>query len=102
MMFENISLYISLGSFLFGGGFLVTVYKNLKTTQQNLKTIQLGLQAMLRDRLLQAHHHYKEVGHISYQEMQNLLNMYEMYHSLGANGVMDEIIAEIKDIPIKG
>ena len=92
---NTVSFAMSVFTFLFGSGCLITFYKNLKS-------IQLGLQAILRDRLLQAYKYYKEAGSITYQEMNNLLNMYNMYHSLGANGVMDEIVEDIKNIPIKG
>ena len=94
----TLSLIVSVCTLLFGSGMLISMANMIK----GINTLKIGMQSMLRDRLLQAHGHYKEVGHISYQEMNNLLNMYDMYHKLGANGVMDEIIAEIKDIPIVG
>lgn len=92
------SLVISVMTFLFGSGLIY----NLSKTVKGINTLKMGMQSMLRDRLLQAHRHYKGVGKISYMEMQNLLYMYEMYHELGANGVMNEVIEEIKSIPIEG
>lgn len=94
----NVSLIISVFTLLFGSGVLVSLWNTIK----GINTLKLGMQSILRDRLLQVHAQYKNNGHISYQEMNNILNMYDMYHKLGANGVMDEIIEEIRSIPIVG
>ena len=97
----EISLIISLVSLSFGGGCLLTLYRGLKSLNESNHIIRLGQQAILRDRLLQGYRYFKERGWMTYQEKENMLNMYDMYHQLGANGVMDGIIEEIKNIPIK-
>jgi hypothetical protein len=54
---------------------------------QNAATM-LGVQALLRDRLLQAYKHYMIQGWANYDEKQNVDNMHTQYEALGPNNVM--------------
>lgn len=60
-----------------------------------------GTQALLRDRLLQGYHFYKARWSVTYGEAANYQNMYEAYHALGKNGIMDGIYEDFKTIPVK-
>lgn len=60
----------------------------VKVWIKQMRAVKLGLQAILRDRLLQAYHYYKEQGYASYDEKQNVLNLYTQYEALGPNGIM--------------
>lgn len=60
----------------------------VKVWIKQMRAVKLGLQAILRDRLLQAYHYYKEQGHASYDEKQNVVNLYTQYEALGPNGIM--------------
>lgn len=53
------------------------------------RAIKLGLQAILRDRLLQAYEFYGHRGWANYDEKQNVLNLYTQYEVLGPNGIME-------------
>ncbi|MBQ9409285.1 MAG: hypothetical protein IJU28_07870 [Clostridia bacterium] len=53
--------------------------------------IKAGVQAMLRDRLYQLYRFCKKQGYAGEFERENFRNMYNQYHTLGANGVMDDI-----------
>ena len=53
------------------------------------KALMAGVQAILRDRLLNGYRHYFAKGWADYDDRQNMENMWEQYHGLGANGVMD-------------
>ena len=62
------------------------------------KAVRYGLQALLRDRMLQAYERYQHREphpYVTVQEKQNFLNMYTCYHNLGFNGVMTEIFNEV-------
>ena len=56
---------------------------------RQLRALKLGLQAILRDRLLQAYEHYGHRGWANYDEKQNVLNLYTQYEILGPNGIME-------------
>ena len=60
-----------------------------------------GTQALLRDRLLQGYHFFRKRGMVTYGEARNYENMYEAYHDLGKNGIMDSIYQKFRQIPVK-
>jgi hypothetical protein len=73
----------------------------LKTTGKEIKAIKAGVQAVLRDRLQQAYNHAVLVGYADYGDRQNWENMYQNYHNLGSNGVMDDIRTKYFALPLK-
>lgn len=60
-----------------------------------------GMQALLRAQLLQEYHFFRRRGMVTYCEAQGYQNMYEAYHDLGKNGVMDRIFKAFQKIPIR-
>ena len=64
------------------------------------RAIKAGLQAMLRDRLLQAYHHCKNMGRADPDDRTNFENLYTQYQSLGGNGVMDDIRQKFFNLPM--
>ena len=82
-----------------------TAEENQATAETQQKAIMLGVQALLRDRLLQAYKHYAHVGYAGYDEKQNVLNIYTQYEALGPNSVMDgyhEKFMALPDEPTEG
>ena len=55
-------------------------------TQKRSDAIAMGIQALLRDRLLQGYKHYQEKGWADYEDRANLENVWQQYHALGGNG----------------
>ena len=72
--------------------------QNDEMEKQN-KAIMLGVQAILRDRLLQGYRHYIDKGWADYDDRENLENIYKQYHALGANGVMDDMRDQFRRLP---
>jgi hypothetical protein len=66
--------------------------------EQN-KATQLGVQALLRDRLLQAFEYYLARGWISAGERDNVDNMYKQYEALGENNVISDIYNDVRALP---
>ena len=98
------SLYQIL-SLLFGSGLLVTiltaVWRKIKLNEKKTESVQLGVQALLRDRLYSTYMHYQEKGYAPIYAKENFENMYKQYHVLGANGVMDDIYRKFMDFPLE-
>ena len=44
---------------------------------------------------------YKELQEIPHYEKENVLLMYSQYKKMGGNSFIDDIMEEIKDLPIK-
>ena len=63
------------------------------------EALMAGVQAMLRDRLLQGYRHYEEKGYADYTDRSNMKNMYDAYHGLGKNGVMDDMQNKFMMLP---
>lgn len=63
------------------------------------KATMLGVQALLRDRLLQAFEHYLARGWISAGERDNVDNMYKQYEALGPNNVISDIYNQVRALP---
>ena len=64
-----------------------------------LKAVKLGLQAMLRDRLLQAYEFYGHRGYADYDEKANVMNLYKQYEALGPNGIMQRKHNRFLELP---
>ena len=79
--------------------FLLT---RVKASEQKQNALELGVQALLRDRLIYQYEKYKAKGYAPIYAKENFENLYEQYHRLGANGVMDSIHEEFKNLPASG
>lgn len=83
---------------LFGSGVLTSVVayilKRIKDNDKKTTAVCLGVQALLRDRLIETYNKYKERGWAPIYAKENFENMYQQYHKLGVNGVMDDIYAK--------
>ena len=98
------SLYQIL-SLTFGSGLLITiltaVWRKIKLNEKKTESVQLGVQALLRDRLYSTYLHYQEKGFAPIYARENFENMYKQYHVLGANGVMDDIYRKFMNLPLE-
>lgn len=65
---------------------------------QNTATM-LGVQALLRDRLLQAFNFYLAKGWIGAGDRDNIENMYTQYETLGPNNVISDIYDQVRALP---
>ncbi len=90
-------------SLCFGSGIIVTIFtrvwQKIKANENKTESVQLGVQALLRDRLYQSYLHYQEKGYAPIYAKENFENMYNKYHNLGVNGVMDDIYRKFMDFP---
>lgn len=88
---------------LFGSGLLTVVGRyflnRIKANDQKTEAVQLGVQALLRDRLISEYNHYTEKGYAPIYARQNFENMWTQYHNLGKNGVMDDIHEKFLELP---
>ena len=90
-------------SLLLGSGILIEVFRRLfrkiSINEAKTKAIQLGIQALLRDRLIAEYNNALRKGYAHIYDKENFENMYKQYHELGANGVMDELRDKYKTLP---
>lgn len=77
-------------------GYLIA---KIKKYYAETNAVKLGLQAILRDRLIQAYRTCSQQEYASITDRDNFINMYKQYHNLGANGVMDDIHDKFLELP---
>ncbi len=80
-------------------GLIATVLGYVGVQYKQIKAIKLGLQALLRDRLLQGYEFYANRGFANYDEKQNIQNIYKQYEALGPNGIMEQKHADFIRLP---
>ena len=73
--------------------------ENQKKQEKQNEAIMLGVQALLRDRLLQAYRHYNKQGWADYNDKSNIENIYLQYEALGPNGIMHDMHEKFKQLP---
>ena len=100
-MIQNILITILTSSGIIGI-FTKFLLSRLKAAEQKQNALELGVQALLRDRLIYQYEKYKSHGFAPIYAKENFENLYEQYHKLGANGVMDSIHEEFKNLPSGG
>ena len=71
------------------------------TTWVQTRAVKKGVQALLRDRLLQGYKFYRAQGWADENDRSNLENVYVQYHALGANGMMDDLRAKFLALPLE-
>lgn len=65
------------------------------------RAMRNGIQAMLRDRMIQANRFFSARGWADEDDKTNFENLYTSYHALGSNGVMDAIRNSFLQLPTK-
>lgn len=98
---DYIMHYLPILSFCFGGGCLITIIKMLTKLTNRLKANEYGTQALLRDRLYHIYYKYKGLGYRTTHGTENFENIYTQYHTLGANGVMDDVRKQFYELDLK-
>ncbi len=76
--------------------FMIAILKNQR---REMTAVKLGLQAVLRNSLIELYDKWMDRGFAPTHIKDNYENMYKQYHSLGANGVMDSYYQRFMDLP---
>jgi hypothetical protein len=78
---------------------LIAAYKKLSRKVKEQDAIKLGIQALLRDRIIQSYNHYQDKGCCPIYALDNVTALYIQYHALGGNGTVTELVERLKDMP---
>lgn len=77
------------------------LYKKYKHADARQKAVELGVQALLRDRIVQSYYHYEERGWITLHGLENVNAMYKEYHALGGNGTVTALVNTIHELEVR-
>ena len=87
---------------LTGLSFIVKMMWNRQKQEDcRQKAIELGIQALLRNRVVQAYYHYTERGWITLHGLEAAEKMYTEYHNLGGNGTVTKLMEDLRELPVK-
>lgn len=86
---------------VFGGilALLGLAYRQLSSRLKRQDAVGLGVQALLRDRIIQAYNHYMEKQYCPIYGLENVEKLYEQYHALGGNGAVTKLLKDIRELP---
>jgi hypothetical protein len=99
-LITDILAYIITALLSYCVGRLQTYHTKCNDEKKAEQVIRDGLQALLRDRMLQSYHYYKEEKkYANADDKANFTRLHNAYKALGKNGVMDLIFKEFMELP---
>lgn len=72
-----------------------------KEMKKDIGSVKEGTQASLRDDLYRVFAECNKKGYATIDERENFENLYDKYHHLGANGVMDNLREKFLNLPLE-
>lgn len=89
--------FVAVSTF-FGFGYRQLAKRQEEESKKN-KALHDGMQALLRDRIIQAYNHYQDKGFCPIYGKENVKRMYDAYHELGGNDVATELKDKLMKMP---
>lgn len=80
-------------------GYVVWLLKRQKKDRDANGT---GTMLLLRVQLIEYHEAWTKRGYTTKHGLENFIEMYEAYHELGGNGMVTQLLEEVKQLQIKG
>ena len=71
----------------------------VKKNQVDQEAVKKGVQALLRAQMIRDYNEYSTKGYAPIYAKENFENIYKNYHTLGGNGVMQELYANFIELP---
>ncbi|MBE5877061.1 MAG: hypothetical protein E7290_09290 [Lachnospiraceae bacterium] len=75
------------------------ISRKVKKASNDTEALKLGIQALLRAQMISEYNKWSERGYAPIYARENFENCWQQYHSLGANGVMDDIHNKFLALP---
>lgn len=77
------------------------IRKRFEEQDKKREAIEKGVQALLRNELIQRFREYKAIKEITLLDKENMEHMFTEYFNLDGNGMMKDVYEEFKEIPTK-
>ena len=74
----------------------------LKRQKKDRDANSRGTMLMLRAKLIEYHKDWTERDYVTRHGLETFIEMYEAYHELGGNGMVTQLLEEVKELQIKG
>ena len=76
------------------------IWERQKKEVQRQQAIEMGIQALLRDRIVTAYYHYVDRGWITLHGLEATEKMYTEYHKLGGNGTVTKLMEDLRELQV--
>lgn len=63
------------------------------------ESLKMGMQALLRDRIIQAYNHYCDQGFFPIYARDNVEELFKQYENLGGNGMVHDLVRRMSKLP---
>lgn len=81
------------------GAVISYLFASYRAKKKENNALKAGLQALLRDRIIQAYNHYvQDKGWIPIYAKESIDACYKSYEALGDNGVIDNLMQQINEL----
>lgn len=68
---------------------------------REIQVLKLGVQALLRNEIQRSCYECFNKKFCTFEELDNIDNMYQQYHALGGNGTVTELFKKLKNLKIR-
>lgn len=75
------------------------VIRHQKEESDKNNALCFGVQALLRDRIIQSYNEYSEKGYCPIYAKDNIKRLYKPYSELGVDDVITELVAKLLQMP---
>ena len=85
---------------IIAGAVISYIFALYRAKKRENDALRAGLQALLRDRIIQAYNHYVcEKGWVPIYAKESIDACYKSYEALGDNGVIDSLMEQLNELP---
>lgn len=82
-----------------GGAVIAYLWAVVRTRKRENDALKIGVQALLRDRIIQAYYYYTDKGWMPIDARESVDACYKSYEALGENGVIDDLMEQLHALP---
>lgn len=85
---------------IIAGAVISYIFALYRAKKRENYALRAGVQALLRDRIIQAYNHYVcEKGWVPIYAKESIDACYKSYEALGDNGVIDSLMEQLNELP---
>ena len=80
---------------------IIFLYKKMEISRKIINSSINGVRALIKAKIIESYYTYTARGYISIYDKNNIEELYIQYRELGGNGVIDDLIEDIKKLSVK-
>lgn len=96
---KNWPEWLIMGIFALCGAYYRHLIKAVNEDRDKNRAVAQGVEALLRDRIIDSYHKYEKTGICPIYAKENVKRLYVPYHSLGGNDIATELMEKLLEMP---